>query len=101
MVNKKILISVIVFSILMFCTSIIKNKTRIVEKKIDKHERKISNIKNEIFETQLDFHYLSSPEQISERISFLKSDKYLHMHFSNIYLGYESFLIEQNKFSKK
>ena len=32
MINKKIVITIIVFSSLLFVTSIIKNKTRVIEK---------------------------------------------------------------------
>ena len=42
--KKNFLISIVVFSILLFCTSIIKNKTRIIEKNIFEHNLIISVI---------------------------------------------------------
>ena len=44
MQNKKLLISIVIFSFLLFFTSIIKNKTRVIEKNINNLERKISYV---------------------------------------------------------
>ena len=55
MINKKIIISITIFSVLLFFTSIIKNKTRIIEKNISNNKIKIAVLEKEIYETQLDF----------------------------------------------
>ena len=65
MQNKKLLISIVIFSFLLFFTSIIKNKTLVIEKNINNLERKISYVEKELYESQLDFHYLSSPKNAS------------------------------------
>ncbi len=101
MPKKNFLISIIVFSILLFCTSIIKNKTRIIEKNIFEHNLKISKLNKDLHEGLLDFNYLSSPKNLSNNIEFLSNEKYQHMSISQIYLGYESFLDEQKKITKK
>ena len=101
MPNSKLIISISVFSFLLFCTSIIKNKTRIIEKKIIYYEKIVSNLEKELFESQLDYHYLTSPKLLDEKISFLTSDQYQSMSFSKIYLNYNSFIQEQKKISKK
>ena len=101
MPNSKLIISISVFSFLLFCTSIIKNKTRIIEKKIIYYEKIVSNLEKELFESQLDYHYLTSPKLLDEKISFLTSDQYQSMSFSKIYLDYNSFIQEQKKISKK
>ena len=41
MINKKLIISITIFSVLLFFTSIIKNKTRIIEKNISNNKIKI------------------------------------------------------------
>ena len=64
MPKKNFLISIIVFSILLFCTSIIKNKTRIIEKNIFEHNLKISKLNKDLHEGLLDFNYLSSPKNL-------------------------------------
>ncbi len=101
MINKKIVITIIVFSSLLFVTSIIKNKTRVIEKNIVSYQKKISLLEKNLYESQIDFHYLSSPKILEEKISFLSDDEYKNMSLSEIYLNYESFMNEQNKISKK
>ena len=101
MPNSKLIVSISVFSFLLFCTSIIKNKTRVIEKKIIYYEKVVSNLEKELFESQLDYHYLTSPKLLDEKISFLTSDQYQSMSFSKIYLDYNSFIEEQKKISKK
>ena len=101
MPNTKLIISIIIFSSLLFCTSIIKNKTRVIEKNIISYEKKISNLKKELYESQLDFYYLTSPKKLQEKISFLTNDQYQYMSISKIYLNYDNFILEQKKISKK
>ena len=101
MINKKIVITIIVFSSLLFVTSIIKNKTRVIEKNIVSYQKKISLLEKNLYESQIDFHYLSSPKILEEKISFLSDDEYKNMSLSEIYLNYESFMNEKNKISKK
>ena len=91
----------IVFSFLLFCTSIIKNKTRVIEKNLISYEKKISNLEKELYESQLDFHYLSSPKMLQDKISFLTSEQYQFMSLSKIYLDYDHFISEQKKLTKK
>ena len=71
MPNTKLIISVVVFSLLLFCTSVIKNKTRIIEKNIESYEKQIFTLKKELFESQLDFNYLTSPKMLQKKLSFL------------------------------
>ena len=67
MFKKKVFISMIIFSILMFLTALIKTQTRIIEKNIHSHQIKISELNNNIYEAQLEYFYLSSPENLSNR----------------------------------
>ena len=101
MPNKKFLTTILIFSFLLFCTSIVKNKTRVIEKNILNHKTNISNMEKELHESLLDFNYLSSPAQLTKQIEFLSNEKYNHMNISEIYLSYENFIKEQRKISKK
>lgn len=100
MINKKLLLSFIAFSILMVFTSAIKTQTRILEKNISIFENKITILKNDIHESQLDYYYLSSPEYISEKIKKYSNQEYLTIDFSRIYFGIDQFLDEKAKTTK-
>tara|TARA_B100000674_G_C37560257_1_gene787018 strand:- start:291 stop:596 length:306 start_codon:yes stop_codon:yes gene_type:complete len=101
MPNTKLIISVSVFSLLLFCTSVIKNKTRVIEKNIEFYEKQTFNLKKELFESQLDFNYLTSPKMLQKKLSFLTSDQYQNLNISNIYLDYNNFILDQKKITKK
>ena len=101
MPRPKLLISIIVFSFLLFFTSIIKNKTRVIEKNIKSYEKKISYLEKELYESQLDFYYLTSPKILQEKISFLTNEEYNFMNISKIYLNIDNFFEDQKKISKK
>ena len=86
MPNKKLIISIAVFSLLLFCTSVIKNKTRVIEKNIDIYMKKIFTLKKELFESQLDFNYLTSPKMLQEKLSFLTNDQYQNISISQTFI---------------
>ena len=93
----KLIVSLCIFSILLGITSFIKNQTRIIEKNIYKIDRKIAVIKKDLHETELDYSYLSSPNNLSERIKDLAFIEYMPMDFSRIYLNYRDFTGSQRK----
>jgi len=97
MLKVKLIISISIFSILLGITSVIKTKTRIIEKNIYKIDRKIAAIEKDLYESQLDYFYLSSPSNLSKRIKELDFIEYLPMDFSRIYLNYKDFLNVQKK----
>ena len=101
MPSSKLIISIVVFSFLLFFTSIIKNKTRVIEKNITSYQKKISYLEKELYESQLDFHYLTSPKILHEKLSFLTNDEYSYMNISKIYLDLNDFFEDQKKISKK
>ena len=100
MFSKKIFLFFFIFSFLMIVTSIVKNKTRLIEKNIITYEKKISNLKNNLSETQLDYYYLTSPNYISEKIQEKSNQLYLPMEYSKIYLSLEDFLDAKKKTTK-
>ena len=101
MPSSKLIISIVVFSCLLFFTSIIKNKTRVKEKNITSYQKKISYLEKELYESQLDFYYLTSPKILQEKLSFLTNEEYSYMNISKIYLDLNDFLEDQKKISKK
>ncbi len=101
MPSTKLTISIVVFSLLLFCTSVIKNKTNIIEKNIIFHEKRIFTLEKELYESQLEYNYLTSPKILQEKLSFLTNDQFQNMGFSNIYLDYKSFILDQKKITKK
>ena len=65
MVKTRLFISLIIFAVMLFCISMVKNKSRIIEKSIELKQKNISSLKNDLYETQLDYFYLSSSENLS------------------------------------
>ena len=93
----KLVISICIFSILLGITSAIKNQTRIIEKSVYKIDRKIAAIEKDLYETELDYSYLSSPNNLSKKIKNLAFIDYMPMDFSRIYLNYRDFIDSQKK----
>lgn len=98
MFKFKYLISVIIFSFLLFGTSIIKNKTREIEKKINNYNEVIYDKEKDHKESQLDYYYLTSPSIIEKKVDNLINDEYFPMEYSKIFLDMNSFLDLQNKY---
>ena len=65
------------------------------------YNSRVFKLEKELYESQLDFYYLTSPKILQEKMSFLTSDKYQHMGISKIYLDYYDFISSQKKISKK
>ena len=101
MFKIKILISITIFSSLLIFTSIIKNQTREIEKKIF-NLSKLNNFKEkDLNESQLDFSYLTSPSMIEKRVTELNLVEYFPMDYSKIYLDISNFKDLKKKFVNK
>lgn len=97
MYKFKLILSVSIFSALLILTSIIKNHTRAIEKEIKKIDRELADIKKDLYETELDYSYLSSPYYLSKKIKKLALVDYIPMDFSRIYLKYDDFIESRKK----
>ena len=98
--HKKILLFIPII-ILIISTAFTKNSTKKLDKQIFEIQEDIRAL-NDIYELVLfDYNYLTSPNNLREKISFLTSDQYINMDFSQIYLNYENFILDQKKISKK
>ena len=83
MFNTKFLISTVIFIFFLIITSIVKNKTRIIEKNISELNIEILNKNKNINESQLDFYYLTSPSEIEKRLNNLGIEKYQYCKVQN------------------
>ena len=99
MFKTKYIISVSIITISLIITSIVKNETRIIEKKISILQIEILSKKNNINEAQLDFFYLTSPAEIEKKLNLIGFEKYQPIKHSNIYLDISDFNQMNNKIS--
>ena len=101
MFKIKILISITIFSSLLVFTSIIKNQTREIEKKILNISKLNSFKEKDLNESQLDFSYLTSPSMIEKRVKELNLIEYFPMDHSKIYLDISNFKDLKKKLANK
>ena len=99
MFKTKFIISSSIFILLLVITSAIKNKTRILEKKITNINIKIISKKKEINEAQLEFFYLSSPVEIEKKLNLIGFNNYYPIDHSKIFFKISDFTIIKNKIS--
>ena len=99
MFKMKFIITLSIFISFLIVTSTIKNKTRVIEKKISNLSTKIIIKTKDINEAQLDFHYLTSPAEIEKKLSIIGFDNYKPIKYSNIFLNISDFTEIQNKIS--
>ena len=99
MFRLKTITLAVIFLILLIITSIIKNQTRIIEKKLHKLNEKIALKEKDINEAQLDFYFLTSPAEIEKRIKILGQNDYFPIKNSKIFLNLSDFIDMQKKIS--
>jgi len=99
MFKIKFIITTSLFIFFLLITSLIKNETRILEKKISNLNAKILIKKKDINETQLDFYYLSSPSEIEKKIKIIGFNNYYPISYSKIYFKIIDFDKIENKIS--
>ena len=98
--NKKLITIFVIHILFLIGIPIVKNKTRIIEKNILNYESKIVVLQKNLLEAQLEYHYLSSPEVLTNKINKYSDTHYTNMKFSQIYFNLEHFKSEQKKISK-
>jgi hypothetical protein len=99
MFKTKFIITVTIFITFLLITSIIKNKTRILEKQILTLDSKILLKEKDVNEAELDFYYLSSPKKIEQKLAQIGFNNYQHIDYSKIFLNLVDFLNIQKKVS--
>ena len=99
MFNSKFIFSALIFIFFLIVTSVIKNKTRIIEKEILNLDNKILSKEKNINEAQLDFYYLTSPQEIEKRLNLIGFDNYQPIAYSKIFFEFSDFTNIEKKIS--
>ena len=99
MFKSKYIICTTLFVTFLTITSLIKNKSRLLEKQITNLNTKITSKEKDINEAQLDFYYLSSPAEIEKKLNTIGVNNYQPISYSRIFLQISDFSLSQNKFS--
>ena len=97
MLKAKLIISLLVVFIFLIITSIIKNKTRVIEKQIFNLKTKIFSKEKDLNETQLDFYYLTSPREIENKLNIIGFNNYQPIKHSKIFYTISDFINMENK----
>ena len=99
MFKLKFILCSTLFIIFLIITSIVKNKSRVLEKQINNLNIKISSKQKNLSEAQLEFNYLSSPSKIEKKLDIIGLKEYKPISNSNIFLKPSDFFNLHNKFS--
>ena len=99
MSRTKLITSITIFVTFLLITSAIKNKTRIIEKKISSLNKDILIKEKNVNETELDFFYLTSPAELEKKLNLMGLNKYKPIQYSNIYFNISDLSKIQNKIS--
>jgi len=98
--KKKKLIIILIYLSFFISIPIIKNKSRLIEKKIQNYESEIFILEKNLLEANLEFQYLSSASVLSSKIEKNLDQKYNSLDLSQIYLSIEDFISEQKKITR-
>ena len=100
MFKKSLILSLTVFLTLMVITSVIKNKTRNLEKEIEKINKEVAFLEKQLSDAEIDYIYLSGPERLKKYLSTFNKEQYLSFDHSRIFFSTEQFLKHSLKESK-
>jgi hypothetical protein len=98
--NKKKITILLIYASFFVGIPIIKNETRLIEKKIEHHQTQIMLLEKNISEAYLEFQYLSSPAILKNKVSENIDIDYKNLSISQIYLNLDDFIKEQKKLTK-
>tara|TARA_Y100001958_G_C20639410_1_gene172655 strand:- start:89 stop:403 length:315 start_codon:yes stop_codon:yes gene_type:complete len=100
MFKTKFIISTTLILIFLIITSVVKNKTRIIEKQISNLSKKTLLKRKDLNEAQLDFYYLTSPAELEKKLGIIGLDNYQPIEYSKIFFEISDFNKIQSKISK-
>tara|TARA_B100001029_G_C14945851_1_gene385899 strand:+ start:208 stop:543 length:336 start_codon:yes stop_codon:yes gene_type:complete len=100
MFNRYILISLSIFFTFMILTSVVKNNTRNIEKTIEKLNLQVNVLEKELMDSEIDYIYLSTPENLTKKISNFENEKYFEFDHSRIFLSTKEFINYNSKQTK-
>ena len=99
MFNSKLFFSLLVFTFFLIITSLVKNQSRIMEKQIKGLNINILTKEKNISEAELEFSYLSSPNEIEKKFKSRDLKKFEPIKNSNIFYDIHDFNIVEKKLS--
>ena len=99
MFKKSIIISIITFFFLTLTTSVIKNKARNLEKDVLILKKDISILKKQISDAEIDFIYLSNPENLIQHLEISK-EHYTNFDHSRVFFSINHFISHDSKETK-
>jgi len=98
--KKKKLIITFIYASFFIAIPIIKNESRLIEKKIQSYESEIFQLEKNLLEASLEFQYLTSPAILTTKIENHIDQKYNNLDLSQIYLNIDDFISAQKKITK-
>ena len=98
--NKKKLIIILIYISFFIAIPLIKNESRLIEKKIQNYESEIFILEENLLEANLEFQYLSSASVLSNKVEKNLDQKYNNLDLSQIYLNIEDFIRVQKKLAR-
>jgi len=99
MFNLKLFFSLTVITFFLIITSLVKNQSRIIEKQIKGLNIKIIAKEKNISEAEMEFSYLSSPNEIEKKFNSGDLEKFEPIKYSNIFYDVHDFNILEKKLS--
>lgn len=99
MFNSKLFFSLAVFTFFLIITSLVKNQSRITEKQIKVLNSSIIIKEKNISESEMEFSYLSSPNEIEKKFNRRDLEKFEPIEQSKIFYDIHDFNILEKKLS--
>ena len=99
MFNPKLFFSLAVFTFFLIITSLVKNQSRIIEKQIKGLNINIIAKEKNISEAEIEFSYLSSPNEIEKKFNSEGLEKFEPIKHSNIFYDVHDFNTLEKKLS--
>jgi len=99
MFNLKLFFSLVVFTFFLIITSLVKNQSRIIEKQIKGLNINIIAKEKNISEAEMEFSYLSSPNEIEKKFNSGDLEKFEPIKYSNIFYDVDDFNTLEKKLS--
>jgi len=99
MFNQKLFFSIFIFTFFLIITSLVKNQSRIIEKQIKGLNSNIIAKEKNISEAEMEFSYLSSPNEIEKKLNSRDLEKFEPIKHSNIFYDIHDFNLLEKKLS--
>ena len=97
MFKFKFFITTFIFISFLIITSVIKNQSRVLEKKIYNLKTQVKLKEKNLSETQLDFYYLTSSSEVEKKFAKNKFKEFEPIKYSKIYFNLTDFTTIKKK----